>query len=425
MNWHYAINGQEFGPIDEAELSRKVEAGIITADTLVWCEGMADWRPWWEVARSGVSGRPDGGHPLSFAGDASAPASGANADPVAFKFSGTWEGYFRVWIVNVLLTIVTFGICAAWAKVRKKRFFYAHTTFDGHAFEYLADPKKILIGNIIVAVLFLSYSASGAISPMVQLPMMLAVAVLVPWFIVRSFLFNARNSAWRGLRFGFHGRYWGAMRVYLLLPILVPLTLGLLLPYVSKERRKWMAENHRFGTAPLSFGGTTGDLFKIYLKGLLFFLPIIGAYFLMIIFMAFSAVGGKAAQTDQFASAMMIFPLLMFGGLPLAYFGTIFLRARLFSYYWSNTRIGPHSFRACMRARDLLGLQLLNSIVVVFTCGLLFPWAAVRTAKFQLDSIDVVPGGSLDTFAAESQPPVSAIGEAAGDFLDFDLGFGV
>jgi uncharacterized membrane protein YjgN (DUF898 family) len=54
----------------------------------------------------------------------------------------------------------------------------------------------------------------------------------------------------------------------------------------------------------------------------------------------------------------------------------------------------------------------------------MWPWAAVRTVKFQLDHIEVLTSGDLNTFVAEAQPPVSALGDAASDFLDFDLGFG-
>lgn len=423
MTWYYAIDGRQLGPVSEDEFREKLAAGIIGPDTLVWREGMPDWRCWRDVSGSGEAGATP---PPPFTAVRTPAAAGPTGGPIEFKFHGSWEGYFKVWIVNVLLTIVTFGIYAAWAKVRKKRYFYAHTTFAGHAFEYLADPKKILIGNIIVAVLFTCYSASGAISPVVQLPLVMVVGALVPWFITRAFLFNARNSAWRGLRFGFGGTYWGAVRVHLLLPMLVPFTLGLILPYVMKEKRRWMTENHRYGSAPFSFGGTTGDVFKIYLKGLLFFLPIVVGYFSIFAF-AFTSVrnGGDGTMTAPGVGMMGIAPLLILAGFPLAYVGVIYLRARLFTYYWSTTTLGPHTFRANMRARDLLGLQLLNTLVVSVTFGLMWPWAAVRMVQFQLASIDVVPGGSLDTFVAESQPPVSAIGEAAGDFLDFDLGFGV
>ena len=422
MNWYYAINGRQFGPMSAAEFNQKVGEGIVQLDTLVWHDGMARWQPWREVAAGAalVNWTPDAvpseAAPLGFVEP--------EVQPLRFQFTGVWESYFRVWIVNVLLTIVTFGIYAAWAKVRKKRWFYAHTFLAGHSFEYLADPKRILVGNIIVGVLFFLYTGSAAIGPLVQVPVMLAVAVAVPWLIARSFLFNARNSAWRGIRFGFHGRYWGAARVYLLLPLLGPFTIGLILPYVTKERRKWMTENHRFGTTPFVFRGATVDLMRIYLRAVLFFLPLVGAYIFMFVAIAVSAGRGRAASPAEVSPLMAIVPVLFMVGLPLAYLGTIFLRARLFSYHWTQTNIGPHSFRAYMRARDLLGLQLLNSLVVGLTFGLMWPWAAVRTAKFQLDHIDVVPNGDLDTFVAEAQPPVSAIGDVASDFMDFDLGFG-
>lgn len=41
----------------------------------------------------------------------------------AITFSATGSEYFRIWIVNLLLSIVTLGIYSAWAKVRRNRYF--------------------------------------------------------------------------------------------------------------------------------------------------------------------------------------------------------------------------------------------------------------------------------------------------------------
>jgi uncharacterized membrane protein YjgN (DUF898 family) len=417
MNWYYAVNGRRFGPLSSAEFNQKVGEGIVQLNTLVWHDGMARWQAWREVAAgAAIVNWAAQDTPV---GDIQDSAVSPDVRPLRFQFTGAWGGYFRVWIVNVLLIIVTFGIYAAWAKVRKKRWFYSHTFLAGHSFMYLADPARILMGNIIVAALFIVYAGSAAVGPWVQLPVSLVVAVAVPWFIARSFAFNARHSAWRGIRFGFQGRYFGAARVYLLLPILVPFTLGLLLPYATKERRKWMMKNHRFGVAPFTFRGATVDLMRIYLRAVLFFLPLIGAYIFM-----FVAHAGRLANPGEAGPLMKIVPLLFMVSLPVAYLGTVFLRARLFSYHWTQTSVGPHSFRAYMRVRELLGLQLLNALVVVVTCGLLWPWAAVRTVKFQLEHIDVVPNGNIDTFVAAANPPAGAVGDVASDFMDFDLGFG-
>ena len=45
--------------------------------------------------------------------------------------------------------------------------------------------------------------------------------------------------------------------------------------------------------------------------------------------------------------------------------------------------------------------------------------------QYQLDSVKMLPAGDLDAFVAAVEPPVGALGESAGDFFDFDIGFGV
>ncbi len=44
MNWYYAHNGSQQGPVSEQELSRLMMSGTISASTLVWSEGLADWQ---------------------------------------------------------------------------------------------------------------------------------------------------------------------------------------------------------------------------------------------------------------------------------------------------------------------------------------------------------------------------------------------
>jgi hypothetical protein len=52
-----------------------------------------------------------------------------------FRFTGTGGEYFRIWIVNVMLSVVTLGIYSAWAKVRRLRYFYRHTRISGASFD--------------------------------------------------------------------------------------------------------------------------------------------------------------------------------------------------------------------------------------------------------------------------------------------------
>lgn len=54
MNWYYAEQGQQTGPVSEEQLDALISAGKIQPDTLVWREGMAAWSPYRE-ARGGAA----------------------------------------------------------------------------------------------------------------------------------------------------------------------------------------------------------------------------------------------------------------------------------------------------------------------------------------------------------------------------------
>jgi len=54
MEWFYELGGREAGPISEQELERLVAEGDITNQTLVWRQGMPNWKTYGEVsARAG------------------------------------------------------------------------------------------------------------------------------------------------------------------------------------------------------------------------------------------------------------------------------------------------------------------------------------------------------------------------------------
>jgi len=121
-------------------------------------------------------------------------------------------------LVNIILSVITLGIYSAWATVRRKQYFYGNTKLLGSSFEYLASPVKILKGRIIVAGFFILYSAISTIAPIISGIMSLVFILILPWLIVRSLVFNARNSAFRNIRFGFKGSIMEAVKVYILWP---------------------------------------------------------------------------------------------------------------------------------------------------------------------------------------------------------------
>ncbi|WP_414664487.1 DUF898 family protein [Horticoccus sp. 23ND18S-11] len=419
-------DGKEYGPVSAEQIKQWMAENRLTRDMQAKLAGTSEWKRIGEFPEFAPSMPPPmaSATPLPPNADGSMTAEATMpAPPAAFTFTADWGEYFKIWIVNVLLTIVTIGIYAAWAKVRRRRYFYSNTRLFGHTFEYLADPVRILYGNLIVVGLFLLLTLSQVVSPILYIGLAILFAIAAPWLIIRALAFNARNTAWRGLRFHFNARYGEAAVVFLLWPLLIPFTLGLILPLVTKKQKEFILSHHAFGTSPLAFTGRTEEFYKIFGIAVLFFLPAIALYFVFIavVIAASARQGGQPPPMAMFGT----FGLLLIVAIPLAIAGTFFFRARMFNLVWNHTSLAGNTFVATMRARDLFLTHFLNSIVTGLTGGLLHPWAAVRMIKFQLDSLRVIPAGNIDSFVAASQPPVGAVGDSASDFFDFDIGFGV
>ena len=136
------------------------------------------------------------------------------------EFTGTAGEYFSIWTVNLALTVLTLVIYSAWAKVRKRRYFYAHTRTAGESFEYRGRPIAILVGRLFALALLVIVIAVGNLVPELSLEsfsgkaLFFAAAVVIgPWLLVRSSKFNASNSVYRNIRLSFLGTYGSCFRV--------------------------------------------------------------------------------------------------------------------------------------------------------------------------------------------------------------------
>ena len=209
-----------------------------------------------------------GANPYAAPPPPAAPAARGEDSSHPIEFTASGSEYFRIWIVNLALTILTLGIYSAWAKVRKKRYFYGHTLVDGDGFEYRANPVAILKGRVVAAILFAGYSFGGKVSPVLGGVFALVLGLALPWLMVRSLAFNAHNSAYRNIRFSFDGRYWELFKLFVGGGILVIITLGIGYPYLRSKMIAFTARHHFYGTTSFDQENITGALYKIFFKAL-------------------------------------------------------------------------------------------------------------------------------------------------------------
>lgn len=181
------------------------------------------------------------------------------------EFTGKAGEYFGIWIVNLLLSLLTLGIYSAWAKVRRKKYFHHNTLIDDVGFDYHAKPTAILKGRVIAVILFLFYIYSPQIHIFLQPALTLILFLALPWLVVRTSVFNARNTSHRGLRFDFVGRVGEAARVFILLPIATIFSLQLALPYADHQKNKFLMNSHKFGLSQFDMQATVKSFYKVYL----------------------------------------------------------------------------------------------------------------------------------------------------------------
>lgn len=217
----------------------------------------------------------------------------SNIKTTQVEFKGKATEYFGIWIVNLLLSLITFGIYSAWAKVRRKKYFYHNTLIDNVGFDYHAKPIGILKGRIIAFAAFMGYSFSGQIHPFFPLVFVLLFFIALPWLVVRSSMFNARNTSHRGLRFDFIGKVGEAFRVFVLLPIMTVFTLYLALPYVAHQKNKFLMGSHKFGLSEFDMKAKVGGFYRAYMIFLI--VPLIGVLAAIAI-PAYKNYTDKAAQ---------------------------------------------------------------------------------------------------------------------------------
>jgi predicted Zn finger-like uncharacterized protein len=96
--WHLVIDGEQVGPISDADVRTKIERGEVKADTYTWKEGFADWVKLSAVPEFAglvveeVSGAVSAGNELFTAG--AAAAAGSNGADRARRSSGAGRSLF-------------------------------------------------------------------------------------------------------------------------------------------------------------------------------------------------------------------------------------------------------------------------------------------------------------------------------------------
>jgi uncharacterized membrane protein YjgN (DUF898 family) len=396
-----------------------------------------------------------------------------NPDPpgthrLALRFVGSGSEYFRIWIVNLLLTLVTLGLYYPFAKVRRLRYFHGATEVGGHAMSFHANPWKMFRGYVLVVVLLGAYALAGQFSPTAGAVAFLIVAGLWPALWHSSLRFRLANTGWRGLRFRYTGTRaqaylvmgapfalgvvfvlvtaWLApgaadaqggavppgskpaeaspwLLVMALAPLLLVLGLGPLFLWLVKRQQH---AHYALGDEHTRFGVGAGSFYALVLKaaGVAVLVGLAAAAMaagVAVVAGMVSAFGGDGVPPNAGMVLGVLFVILAYL-IVWAVAGGYFV-ARLQNLVWSGTSSAHLRFASGLRARALAGLWFRNTVLVLLTLGLYFPFAQVASARLRLEAVAVTSLLDPERLVAAAAPvDESAAGDAAGDLFGFDIG---
>jgi uncharacterized membrane protein YjgN (DUF898 family) len=320
--------------------------------------------------------------------------SAAPAQEHKLDFHGDGLTLLGIFLVNVLLTLATFGVFYFWAKVRVRRYLYSQTSFAGDRFAYHGTGLQLLVGwlkalcilaPILAAMVFLRLKVERPAGELLStLLFYSALAVLVPIVIIGTWRFRLSRTSWRGIRFSFRGRAKPFMGEWFGGLLLTAVTLGIYGPGLRLRLQRYIANHIYFGKERFE---CTAEASEVIGRSLL--------------------------------CGILFFPTL---GLSL-----VWLKAWRERYFWEHTIFKVDNatfkgarFQSSMSFGDLLALYFTNALLLIFTLGIAYPWVLVRTRKLHFSRLKIF--GQLDLDALEqSAQAASALGEELGDVLDLGL----
>lgn len=374
------------------------------------------------------------------------------------RFTGSGSEYFRIWIVNLLLTIVTLTLYLPWARARKLRYFMGNTLVDDQPLGFHGKPLKMFKGYLLVCVLFGLYSVAGQFSAMAGFVALIVVTLLWPALFKSSLQFRLANTSWRGLRFRFHGSLAGAYRAmlpvfipglvlvgarifgvdevnspqrYLVLAGIVGLSALLVAPWILWNIKQYQHNHYALGNLQTTFKASVGSFYVLALKviGVVLLITLVPAAVIGVVGFALAS-SAKGGDMGAMLVGLAVGWLFMLGIVVAWLFMVIamvciqpYAVSRLQNLVWTQTGNVQMRFVSTLRFKSLLWLTLKNTFLIVITLGLYWPFAMVALTRLRLEAVTVKTRIDPALLVADVQASnVEAAGDAAGDFFGLDVG---
>lgn len=290
------------------------------------------------------------------------------------KFEGKGFDYFKIFIVDAVLLVISLSLLYPRAIVRQTKYLMSQAFLGDSPFQFLGSTKvafNAYMKTLLFFVILIFVSACEGLligyaglqntwvsGLMVFFTIWLAILIIDPLIFHGDLNFFVNNTAWRSVKASYKGKLSDMAGITIRGTILTSLTLGIYTAWYETQLYQYIAENTRFGSLRFRYDGTSKDLFKIYLKGFLLGVVTLGIY-------------------------------------------TIWNFRELYDYSVNHTvvRKGDQEFNLHSDAntREVFEMLVGNLLLVVLTLGFGLPWAIIRASRFMVNHCVVPSAFNLDS----------------------------
>ncbi|HSV34888.1 MAG TPA: YjgN family protein [Ramlibacter sp.] len=397
---------------------------------------------------------------------------GPGIEPFRLEFSGSGGEFFRVWIVNLLLGIVTLGFYTPFARRRTAQYFYSHTLVAGSPLEFTAQQRKMVFGFLLLVVIYIAFKLAAETGQDAAVSLfILAGAALAPYFWASAMRFRLGATRWRGVRLQFAAR-WGEvykaswpMFAIAITWIAVVAGFSLLAGEAPASRAAGMPElpdvpplawllpvaglvvtflciirvefNYKSLLVSRAFIGAQAGRWKpvyrdfvriwlatlgVFLAGLVVFAVLIGVVAVMAGTVVGSLGGGKAAGLAAVLAMIAAVVAFVFGLFLISAPARAYREARMFQLVWNNVGVSQIArFKCKLKAKRYVMLRVRNMVFTLVTLGFYRPFAMVSEYRMKTESVTLHVKGGLDQLVGQLVKQQDGLGDALADAVGLDL----
>jgi uncharacterized membrane protein YjgN (DUF898 family) len=315
------------------------------------------------------------------------------------------EGFLGLSLLNGLLRILTLGVYHFWGKTEVRQRIWSAVRVDGEPLDYRGTGAELFRGFLIVFFLILlpmlamGFAGALLLSPnspgrwVYEVGFYALPLALTGIGIHRARRYRLSRTRWRGIRAGLSGRSAPFAWTYLWTTVLVPVTLGWILPWRAAKLQRALFNETSFGDKTFAFTGRAGPLYKRFWLVWFSALVLVGVALAAVgavlgPFLPFPGMGsprmGTISRETIAAVVAIVFTALLIFAMIRAWYSS-----RMFNYFASETAYQGSRFHLSTTVPSLVWLVASNYLIRALSLTILSPIAEARATRYIVDRLSL------------------------------------